>query len=693
MLPPIMVKNTTRIAGWLVRRAKQLAQQARTVRLPSKQEIRDGFILRGLRIKGEWYVAQLVDLPTFVLMPGFNRITATLTLFLPAVQVGTRDDLVIPDNGVDHTVTGTPGGYSPCLLQPTSSPSDLGPSPTNYAPSSAHSTQERALFGYGYFMAGLAQPAENLAFYALDDTNYFTFAEDCTVGGGLTAPSAAAAVISFSEAGVPSVGSLPNTYLNGAGLWITEQDLDEGWLLHPRRQVSHTTYMNVNDPYRTRAMPGMTNTGFLFTQAPALTLEGVDTYCVAARGYKQYVGTWFTSPPGTSYRPPYYDRDGEQALLIIRGHYDRADYTPGGAPALAQVDGIRYVLASTLPMEELRPYPPSIPANDWGRPELPAVGKFMTPWVGRTVDGYVVFSYYTTFLDHSDDSPSWEGNAHAIVISLPDGTDQVLFADLDGVDAPLTPGADPGELAVPTIIGGAVVPKLVSADPEPTYEDVSYCFVWEHTYNRLGVGDSQERGIGGRLVVYIAEGTSVTREVVTTAYAPLFASMFNRRPLRLDQLSYAVDSSNPPANVTWLGGSKVALAVVATPVYMPTSNTATSAPAHNVYVLIYDTELGTFEVTSEVFSRSQINRKCLLSAPRLDRETSGLPAVIMASVTDMTPTNRGVGKVYIRHADLGGPLPWREYITDLGGQGGAYYVGNKVWWFDVEQPLTTGGTQ
>lgn len=696
MLPPILIKNTTRVAGWLVRRAKLIAEQARQFKLPNKQEIRNGFILRGVRLQGKRYAAQIIDTPTFVLMPGFNRVADVFTFFMPGVRVGSRDDFVVPDNENDHEVYSTPGNYKPYLLQPTSSPTELGTSDSTYAPSSAHSYQDKALFGYGYFMAGLAQSASGVSFYALDDLSYFTFAENCTIGCGLTAPYAAAVPLSFSSDGIPSAGSVPPNYLNGAGMWPTEEDLDEGWLFHPRRQVAHTVYTNINDPYRQRLQPGTLNTGFAFVQAPTLTLTGFDYYCVAARGFKQHIGTWFNSPPEFGYRPPYYDRDGEQALIIFLGQYNREEFTPGGAQPLAEITDVRYVLGADLDMVEIHPYPVLMDTNPWGKPALPSVARFMTPWVGHTEDGFVVFSSYSTYLDHSDDPTPWEGYAYAIVTSLPGGTNTVLFGDLDGgVDAPLIPGAEPGELAVPTIIGGVTIPTPVSALPDAAIEDIAYCFVWEHTYNRLTVGDPEERGIGGRIVVYRVEGEDVTREVITTAYAPLFASAINRRPLRLDQLGYPVDTENPFANVTWLGGNKVAMAVVATPVAMPDADDEYDIPEHPVFALIYDVDTGVFEVTDQIFLRSTTTKKCLLSAARHDRTVGEVdfPAIMLASVTEATPENRGQGKVYIKHADADGPTDWREYITDVGGQGGAFYVGNRFWWFDLSAPLTDGGLQ
>lgn len=45
-------------------------------------------------------------------------------------------------------------------------------------------------------------------------------------------------------------------------------------------------------------------------------MDVVDRFCVAARIFRQHQGTWFKSPPGTAYRPPYYDRNGEQGLVV-----------------------------------------------------------------------------------------------------------------------------------------------------------------------------------------------------------------------------------------------------------------------------------------------------------------------------------------------------------------------------------------
>lgn len=698
------VRLMTRAGAWLARHAKSMAESLTGAgSAQAKHRIVDGFLIQAKRVgrvPDHRCTAIVADLPSFLLMPGFNRITPTLTLFMPGVPVGTRDDLLIPDNGSVHAAVSSPGNYRMYLLQPTGSPDDLGASITSYAPANAPAYQERAMLGYGYFMAGLAQPAWDDSFYALDDMSYFTFAENCTVGCGMMSPYASATTVSFSEDGIPSTGGVSTTYLNGAGLWITEEDLEPGWRLHPRRQVPHTAYTSIYDPYRVRRSPGAMNTGFLFTQAPTMELVGEDSYCVAARAFKQHVGTFYNDPPGTSYRPPYYDQDGEQALVIVTGHYDRADYalTPGEV-AHATIDSIRYVLASTLPMVAIRPTPAVIPGNPWGRPPLPAVGKFFSPWVGRTSDGYVVFSQYTTYLDWSDEpggTAAWVGNATALVVSLPNGTDEVYTADWDSSDtAPLLPGTDPGVVVVPTIIGGVVVSVQVGAGPDPVFEDRAYCFVWEHRYNRSWIGNQQMRGAGGQIVVYTVSGNSVTRQVITSDYAPLFASAINRKPGWLDQLSYDADTNNVFSNVTSIGNGKVAFAVVATPVAMPSTSTTRSIPEHEIRVLTFDVNSSSFSVGGPVCLRNTTTRKCLLSAPRLEsvNDDGIVPAILLASVTDAEPSNRGAGKVYIRPADNNGELPWREYVTDMGGQAGAFYVGNKLWWFDNTKPLTKGGAR
>ena len=684
MLPPVAMKNTTRIAGWLFRRAQRLAMQARDRNLPTKQDIREGFLLRGLRLAGKRYQAQILDLPQFLLLGGTNGLSAALAVYLPGIPVGTRDDLVIPDNDEVHHAFSEPGAYLSYLLQPSSAPPDLGASPSSYAPQSGMSYYDKALFGYGYMQAGLKIPANNLSFYALDDMNYFTFAEDCTFGVGMTAPYAAAVALTFSDAGVPTVGGVPTTYLNGSSMWLLESELDAGWLLHPRRQVQYTAYATVGDPYRSRRIPGVLNTGFMFTQAPTLQLVGVDEYCAAARGFKQYIGTWYEAPPEASYRPLYYDRDGEQALIVARGQYDRSTYDPATSPqARATVDSVQYLLATDLTYPLLHPYPPTIPGNAWGKPVLPGVGKFLTPYVGRTTEGYVVFTVYTTYRDESLDpgaSPDWQGDAYGLVTVLPNGDNVVLKADWDsGGTAALFPDASAAELVVPTIIGCCTLPDATVL-----------CFVWEHSYNRKGTGDSNARGLGGNIVIYKAEANTVTRTVLTSDYAPLFASILQRRVLPFDAQTFAVELDNPLANVAWVGGSKVALAVVDGPPAIPTSNSATTVSEHGVYALVYDAETETFAVTDQIFTRTSIRRKALLSAPRLDGER---PAVMLAAVTEATPTNNGAGKIYIRHTDGDNNTAWREYVTDIGGQGGAFFAGNKAWWYDQTLPLTTGGEQ
>jgi hypothetical protein len=45
------------------------------------------------------------------------------------------------------------------------------------------------------------------------------------------------------------------------------------------------------------------------------------------------------------------------------------------------------------------------------------------------------------------------------------------------------------------------------------------------------------------------------------------------------------------------------------------------------------------------------------------------------------------GRVYISR-DGGGT--WDVYITDVGAQAGAFYIGNKLRWHSTERPLSLG---
>lgn len=687
------VRLMTRAGAWLTQRARKMAQGLNG---PGPAETRhamiDGFLLKARRLK-DLRSAFVLDMQGYVLMPGFNKISNQLTIFMPAVPVGTRDDFLPQDAGAQYETVSAPGRYLSYLLQPVSSPTNLG-GVVDIEPALSHAFQDGPLFGYGYFIAGLAEPAFDTSFYALDDMSHFTFAQTCAVGGGMTAAYSAGVSLGFTEDGAPSAGGTRDTYLNGAGMWLTEDDLAPGWYLHPRRQVSHLTYSTL-DGYRSRSMFGLMNPGYLFTPAEGMMLEGVDTYCVAARVFRQHIGTFFNVAPGASYRPPYYDREGEQALIIAIGSFDRGSYTPGGPQAAAAIDSVRYVLPSELPLVALRPYPPTIPGNPWGRPDLPGIGRFVTPWVGRTHMGYVVFSGYTTYRDLSDgteETEGWVGDANGIIVSLPNGTDEILVADWDSGDgAPLIPGASSGVLVVSYIIGGAIVPRQVGVEPDQEIRDEAYCFVWEHLYARKGAG-ADRRGIGGRLVVYSVRGLTVERSVVTSSYAPLFASMLSLKPVQLVQVSTSLDTNNMLANAVWVGGNRIALPVVSTPVAMPASGSTFTVPEHEVFALIYDVDAGTFTVTDSIFSRTDIRRKCLLSAARVEitTEEAELPAALLASVTTAVIGNRGAGKVYIRRANSSGAMEWNEYISDLGGQGGAFYVGNKFWWHDNTKPMTIG---
>ena len=139
------------------------------------------------------------------------------------------------------------------------------------------------------------------------------------------------------------------------------------------------------------------------------------------------------------------------------------------------------------------------------------------------------------------------------------------------------------------------------------------------------------------------------------------------------------------------GVGKIVTAAIGNP-YPQTGEDRVSQSAHDIQCMVIDLESGEAELAGAIASRTRAYTKCLISVvQQLVEPEGGSPghaAVLLATVVDHINQNVGAGgKVYISF-DTG--ETWREYVTDLGGQAGAFYVGNKLWQFDNSQPLTIG---
>jgi hypothetical protein len=522
------------------------------------------------------------------------------------------------------------------------------------------------------------------SFDPLDDMRFFTFAQVCQLGGGFTSIADSGIRLRVTDDGAEE-GDAPVNYRSRVRYFIDEADLADGWRLHSRRQVPHTDYSPVLDPeYFGRIGPGILQIGLGADIAePQLAAEGVDRVCLAARVFQQYVGTWYITDPGPSYRPQFYDRYGYQGLLVSIGQYDRADYPGSGFANFSQVDQF-VVTPDDLPLAELKPLPATTPANAWGKPELPGFGQFLVPHAVMGDGGFVVFSIYTIFRNASGDpEPSPDeplaGDAYALLVTLEDGATENYAADWDcGPGATLIPGSSAGHFAQPWLVGAASVQaggRLAAA------------LAWEHHYSRRP--SAEPRGIGGEWVLYLVDASDTERVVLSGPGAPLFAAVMQGKPTQFSQLPFDEDQENAFSTLQDAGGGLLVTAAVddATPVV-----SGTTIPAEAIRCAVVDIGAGTVELRGTIATRTSIYTKCHISVVQPYRAAAGeVPErqpVLLATIADHLLDGRGVGgKVCL---SLDGGATWRDYIQDGGAPGGTFFVGNRLWRFSTDQPLSRG---
>lgn len=705
----VTVRSATRLGAWTAKIARSLAAKLyKGGPAASKYQLVDGFLLQARRLR-ERCSASIIDPPGFIYFPGFNDFNTTLGISnQTATSVGNRDDFD-PGNqdydpGVEYQARMDGENRPAMMLLPFSGPPETGYNSTSIT--LAPTVQDRALLTGAYFQGTLLASAGAATFDPLDDMSYFTFATPAAVGGGAVAPWVCGVSVSFDEGGAPSFGTISRDYLAQQGFWVEEEDLPDNWKLHTRRLVPHTVYATVNEPYRSRVGPGLIQPGFSHSVAQDDRLEGVDSFCVAGRTFRQYLGTWYNTAPGPGYRPPYYDRNGEQGLLVAIGTYDRASYNPSSPPARATLSSLQVVVPTDLPLADLHPLPELLPTWDaYDKPDLPNFGEFLIPHVARTTDGYAVFSVYRTLRDENareNSSPDENliGQAYSLVTTIAGGPSYTPLADWDYGD-----GGAPIETAFP---GSFVQPWIVGAchwrREELGSEIVTACcLVWEHEYARRAVAvPGENRGIGGQWVLYRTEGAAPDRQVITVAAAPLFAPSMDRAPgdpfaINSTRATFPGRSGGPGmlepfSEVQYLGGGKIVTAAIDYP-YPATGDDRVGQASHDIRCMVIDLEGGTAAMAGSIASRSQAYTKCLISVVQClvepDGESPGQDAVLLATVVDHVNRNAGAGGKVLISFDTG--ATWREYVTDIGGQAGAFYIGNKLWRYDNSQPLTRGG--
>lgn len=704
----VTVRTASRLGAWTARIARSLAGRLqRSGPAASKYQIVDGFVLQARRFQ-ERCSALIVDLPGFIYFAGFNDFNTLLGRSnQTAVGVGTRDDFdrrnIEVDAGLTYQAKLSASNRPAMMLLPFSGPPETGfPSAiVTLAPT----VQDRAMLSGAFFQASLLQSAGAARFDPLDDMDYFTYASPATVGGGALVPFICGVGVGFDDDGYPSIGAISRDYLAQQGFWVSEAELPDGWKLHTRRLVSHTQYSTVNDPFRDRNGPGLIQPGFCPAVAQDRSMDAVDRFCVAARIFRQHQGTWFKSPPGTAYRPPYYDRNGEQGLVVGVGAYDRSAYDPANPPARAAIQVLQLVVPTDLPLADLHPKPELLPTwHAYDMPDLPNFGEFLVPHVARAGDGFAVFSVYRTQRDENpreEESPNEDliGPAYSLVTTIAGGASYTLLADWDyGEGGSPIETSTPDSFRQPWIVGACHWMQQAGGQERPT----AYCLVWEHLYRRRGRGDpNSNRGMGGGFVLYRTDGSAPVRVPVEIAAAPLFAPSMDRGPgdpfvVSNSRSNFAGRTDGPGmlepfSEVQYLGAGKIVTAVIGSP-YPQTGQDRVSQAAHDIQCMVVDLETGVAELTGSIAGRTRAYTKCLISVVQHLVEPSGdgpgHPAVLLATVVDHVSLNFGAaGKVLISF-DTG--ETWREYITDLGGQAGAFYIGNKLWQFDCSKPLTKG---
>lgn len=638
--------NAAAATRWL-RRAESLARRV-VPTYGSKREVIDGYLLRGSKAQGD-LVAEVLDLPAYVLFLGFNRLRPGIVFAYAAGAVGSRDDLRPPHREFGYYAY-EKDNY---LIVPDVLADWHGEE--RAITELAHIQQIGSLFGHGAALFTLASEPPNNSQYWLDHMAYFSTGQRASVSCSMT--SLHRNSISLD---VPTL--TPGTPGNGYWLknhMLVDETMTGGWLLHPRRRVPHTSY-STGDPYRELRSPGKLRPGIYLepSEDPALP----DKFFMAYRAFNQVDDIWYTQGPEVPGRRQYYERRGEERLFVSRAEFVRADYDPevGGRATLVATTSVG---VEDIPIAALKPVPPTFPGNDYGRPELPNPPRFLTPFVTPTPEGMVTWCVYTS--DNGEEIlPA--GYAYALMAVLPTGECAILKGDRDVQDGyPIPPTASSGELTVPWIVGAATVGGTAA------------CVVWEHTYSR---SLTEPRGTGGRLVLYTSDGLEVERRVLSTTMAATFASVMQWEPMVWDYTNYPGDSESPFANVVAVDEEHLVLAVVNGPPGTPATDAANTVPEHGVYAARVNVTEATIARLGVIYPRSLIYRKCMLTL--VSRTFEEKPAVLLAAVTDDLVDSFGNGVTMISYD---GGESWGYFVEDMAGQSGSLYAGNLLWEHDIDQ--------
>lgn len=639
----------TRVGATFMRSARILAAAAFKARIRLKHQIINGFILRATGNRNV-YIATVMDIPGYIFFGGSTALPVAIFPGL-AVPVGIRDDFDLIGTEATFQVQDKSSYY--LIPVPTRRRAATQASATDWFPLVQ---QQDWFLGYSRMDVPVLRDFPDRNDWYLDDETYFDYSTIVALTGAITSLFTSARALNITDEGV-SVGDVTPSYFLRNQYAIDESDLPGEWKLYPRRLVP---VVESHPDFKDRRYPGITMSGFAIRPISAASaLEGIDLYCHAARTFRQYQNPWGAGDEKG------YDRDGEQGLLVAVGAQDRSSYDPGtGTPVFASTQSMQVLLPSDIEQAYLHPSPEILPGDESGKPDLPNFGTFYTPTPVQCGDSFAVFSAYTTFrnLGEGQDNPQ-SGDAWSLLTTLPGGRTVSLRADWNASGGEIETGI-PGEFMRPWIVGGAHIP---SEEDGPT----AYCLAWEQTYQRASITP-----IKGEWALYSTSGGTPIRTVITGG-APLFALLMMGGPTLFDVSTY--DVSNPMSAAYYAGDNKL---VTASTDYPP------AASNRSIKSAVFDVTTGTVAIGGEIAVSNNLMDKCFITvvqpfiAAKDDREA--VPAVLLSTITQHLVDNDGAGKTYISND---GGANWREYIADAGGQGGAFYAGNKLWKFDINRGL------
>lgn len=658
---PIAVRTATRLGTPYLRFAKIMARQAQLAGIGTRQRFINGYLLRAIR-GGNKYQAQVLDFPAYLWFSGplrFDRTTQynfnTVGLSVP---VGNRDDFTPPGSTQDPLKVEEVRSFL------------LVVSPTSRYPNESTATawhmrpyQDGAFMEQGYGLWVNSKPIPDTDQWWFDDMDYFTFDQVCSVQCSLYLFAQATQPVTFDDVGNAEYGSLAYTYFSRNQFSFTEEDLPDRWKLAPRRLAQPDVSI-----YPFREEPGDVMPGFAIAPgADDYSLIGIDTYCIAARTFRQYLQTWDGVNNAIGY-----DRYGEQGMVISIATIDREEFNQStGESIFAEIQSTKVVDGFDIEESYLRP----TPATRILTPGLiaPNYGVFNTPSPVRVSDGFVVFSVYYTTRDLNPPNTSTpddglRGTITSLLFTNVEGKTTGLKADWDVPDLTVPTGS-PGQMTQPYIVGTL---SLEEGD-----DIAAYCLAWEANYPRRTAGS---RATGGHWALYRSTGQEVTRTAIEGGSHLIASRMYLGRgfPLRSDFSSVA-------SGIYWMGGRKVVVA--------GTDNAPTNWEFGDVSVrpMILDLDEMTITPGGEIttIEAQDISKKCFVTvAQQEQRDADGAvttAATLIASVVDDTLRNYGKGET---HISVDGGATWRKYIEDAGGQNGAFLEGNKLWRYDQNKPIT-----